>query len=568
MSTSWTLRRRLLATVLGLLAVVATVMGVASTLALRASLVAQMDDRLRSASQRAAHAPERSTSGTTGTGSAATAPGGSTPSTTAPTTPSTDTRPPWFEGPGQEVGTANIVVAAGVTRAGYIGTDGTFHRLDATQQATLLALPPDGTVHPADLGALGGYRAVAVRTETGATVVTALPTSDMEATVERYVVVEVLVAVVGLTLAAVGANVLLRRELRPLIRVAATATRVSELPLDKGAVRIRDRVPARDTDSTTEVGQVGAALNRMLGHVEKALAARHESESQVRRFVADASHELRTPLASIRGYAELVRRSEEELPGDARQAMTRVEAETVRMTALVEDMLLLARLDAAQPLEHEPVDLSALAVDAVADAHASGPDHRWSLALPGGDDVPDDVPECFVDRFDDDADLTDDDAVGEVEPDPDDEPSTEVLGDDHRLRQVLANLLTNARVHTPAGTHVHVAVAREGADVVVRVTDDGPGIPPDLRERLFQRFTRGDASRNRAAGSSTGLGLAIAHAVVAAHGGELSVESEPGRTQFVVRLPAAAPAPTPAPTPSPAQSSAPQQRHREHLPTA
>ncbi|BDO43568.1 HAMP domain-containing sensor histidine kinase [Cellulomonas sp. NTE-D12] len=571
MSTRWTLRRRLLATVLGLLAVVATVMGVASTLALRASLVAQMDDRLRSASQRAVHAPERSTSGTSGTsGTPAAAPGTSpTPSATTPPTPSADTRPPWFEGPGQEVGTANIVVAAGVTRAGYIGTDGTYHHLDTTQQATLLALPRDGTVHPVDLGALGGYRAVAVRTETGATVVTALPTGELEATVERYVVVEVLVAVVGLTLAAVGANVLLRRELRPLIRVAATATRVSELPLDKGAVRIRDRVPARDTDPTTEVGQVGAALNRMLGHVEQALAARHESESQVRRFVADASHELRTPLASIRGYAELVRRSEEELPGDARQAMTRVEAETVRMTALVEDMLLLARLDAAQPLEHEPVDLSALAVDAVADAHASGPDHAWSLALPGVDDVPDDVPDCFVDRFDDD-DLTDDDAVDELEPDPDDEPSTEVLGDDHRLRQVLANLLTNARVHTPAGTHVHVAVTREGADVVVRVTDDGPGIPPDLRERLFQRFTRGDASRNRAAGSSTGLGLAIAHAVVAAHGGELSVESEPGRTQFVVRLPAAAPAPTPAPTPAPApaQSRAPQQRHREHLPTA
>ncbi|OJV60136.1 MAG: hypothetical protein BGO38_00900 [Cellulomonas sp. 73-145] len=563
MSTRWTLRRRLLATVLGLLAVVATVMGVASTLALRASLVAQMDDRLRSASQRAVHAPERSTSGTTGTtgtGSAAAAPGTSpTPSATTPPSPSADTRPPWFEGPGQEVGTANLVVSGGVTRAGYIGTDGTYHHLDATQQATLLGLPQDGTVHPVDLGALGGYRAVAVRTESGSTVVTALPTTELQATVERYVVVEVLVAVVGLTLAAVGANVLLRRELRPLIRVAATATRVSELPLDKGAVRIRDRVPARDTDSTTEVGQVGAALNRMLGHVEQALAARHESESQVRRFVADASHELRTPLASIRGYAELVRRSEEELPGDARQAMTRVEAETVRMTALVEDMLLLARLDAAQPLEHEPVDLSALAVDAVADAHASGPDHTWSLALPGGDDVPDDVPDCFVDRFDDDA-------ADELEPDPDDEPSTEVLGDDHRLRQVLANLLTNARVHTPAGTHVQVAVAREGADVVVRVTDDGPGIPPDLRERLFQRFTRGDASRNRAAGSSTGLGLAIAHAVVAAHGGELSAESEPGRTQFVVRLPAAAPAPMTHPAPAP--SSAAQQHHREHLPTA
>ncbi len=577
MTGRWTLRRRLLATVLGLLAVVAAVMGVTSTLALRASLVAQMDGRLLSASERAVHAPERNTSGTTAgtgtsSGSAATAPTAApTPAATTPATP-TDTRPPWFDGPGQEVGTANILVTNGVVRAGYIGTDGTYRKLDSTQTATLLGLPTDGTVHPVDLGKLGTYRAVAVHTETGNTVVTALPTADIQATIERYVVVEVLVAAIGLLLAAIGANVVVRRELRPLMRVAATATRVSELPLDKGAVRIRDRVPAGDTDATTEVGQVGAALNRMLGHVEAALAARHESESQVRRFVADASHELRTPLASIRGYAELVRRSDEELPGDARQAMTRVEAETVRMTALVEDMLLLARLDASQPLAQEPVDLAALAVDAVADAHAAGPDHRWSLSLPGGDD--DELA----------ADLDDDAAVAEV----DDEPSTEVLGDDHRLRQVLANLLTNARVHTPAGTRVEVAVSREGGDVVVRVGDDGPGIPESLRDRLFQRFTRGDASRNRAAGSSTGLGLAIAHAVVAAHGGELSVDSVPGRTQFVVRLPAAsataeppvpatpagkattraAASPTRAPSPSaPAQAPA-QQGHREHLPTA
>jgi two-component system OmpR family sensor kinase len=288
--------------------------------------------------------------------------------------------------------------------------------------------------------------------------------------------------------------------------VAATATRVSELPLDRGEVSLDERVP--DADPTTEVGQVGAAFNRMLGHVERALTARQESEQQVRRFVADASHELRTPLASIRGYTELVRRSEEPLPDGAGQALARVEAEAIRMTALVEDMLLLARLDAGRDLERETVDLAELAVDAVADAHAAGPDHLWQLDVVADDEGADD-------------------------------PTTLVTGDDHRLRQVLANLLTNARVHTPAGTHIEVGVRREGGAVVVRVDDDGPGIPADLRERLFERFTRGDASRNHASGS-TGLGLAIANAVVHAHGGTLVCASRPGRTVFTVTLPAAA----------------------------
>jgi two-component system OmpR family sensor kinase len=337
-------------------------------------------------------------------------------------------------------------------------------------------------------------------------VVTALPTAAVGTTVAWYGAVEVAVGAIGLLLAAAAADVLVRRGLRPLTKVADTATRVSELPLDKGEVSISERVPYAHPD--TEVGKVGGAINRMLGHVEAALAARQESELQVRQFVADASHELRTPLASIRGYTELVRRSDEPLPEGVGKALARVEAEAVRMTALVEDLLLLARLDAGRPLEQETVDLAELAVDAVADAHAAGPDHIWRLDVEADDEA-------------------------------DDEPTTLVRGDDHRLRQVLANLLTNARVHTPAGTHVAVAVRRDGDDVVVRVDDDGPGIPSDLRERLFERFTRGDASRNRAAGS-TGLGLAIAHAVVGAHGGTLTCASRPGRTEFTVTLPAAA----------------------------
>jgi len=259
------------------------------------------------------------------------------------------------------------------------------------------------------------------------------------------------------------------------------------------------------------------------------LTERHESEQQVRRFVADASHELRTPLASIRGYAELVRRSPDELPPEARHALDRVESETVRMTALVSDMLLLARLDAGRPLVTEPVDLVGLAIDAVADAHAAGPDHEWRLDLPGND----------TGSADGDAVPSEDLLLGTEELPEDVEP-VEVTGDSDRLRQVLANLLSNARLHTPAGTTVTVAVRSEPAHAVLVVHDDGPGIPDPLRSRLFQRFTRGDASRNRAAGSSsTGLGMAIAHAVVTAHHGTIEVASEPGSTTFTVRLPAA-----------------------------
>jgi two-component system OmpR family sensor kinase len=239
--------------------------------------------------------------------------------------------------------------------------------------------------------------------------------------------------------------------------------------------------------------------------VAGALAVRHASEARVRRFVADASHELRTPLASIRGYAELTRRSGAAVPPDVAHALRRIESESLRMTDLVEDLLLLARLDEGRPLERGPVDLSALLVDAVSDAHAAGPDHRWRLRLPDGEAI--------------------------------------VAGDAARLHQVVANLLTNARVHTPPGTGVTAALSLDpaaGGRAVVEVTDDGPGVPESLRPEVFERFARGDGSRSRAAGS-TGLGLSIVAAVVAAHGGDVTLDSRPGRTTFRVTLPLSAP---------------------------
>jgi two-component system, OmpR family, sensor kinase len=301
--------------------------------------------------------------------------------------------------------------------------------------------------------------------------------------------------------AATGAGVLIiGASLRPLRRVAATASRVAELPLDRGEVALSVRVPDEDTDPRTEVGQVGAALNRMLGHVARALTARQASETRVRQFVADASHELRTPLAAIRGYAEVTRRGRDAVPPDVAHALRRVESESARMTTLVDDLLLLARLDTGRPLDTEPVDLSRLLVDAISDAHVAGPEHRWRLDVP--------------------------------------EEAVTVSGDAARLHQVVANLLANARTHTPPGTVVTAAlrVAPDGG-AEISIADNGPGIPLELQQEVFERFARGDSSRSRAAGN-TGLGLAIVAAVVDAHHGTVELGSHPGHTEFTVRLPA------------------------------
>ena len=309
-----------------------------------------------------------------------------------------------------------------------------------------------------------------------------------------------IVASIALVAAVAAGIVIIRRQLAPVSRVAATARAVADLELDRGEVTLPTHVLAVDLDAAhTEVGQLATALNRMLERVSDALAARHASETRVRQFVADASHELRTPLAAIRGYTELAQRRREDLPTDVAHAMGRVESEAARMTHLVEDMLLLARLDSGRPLQCEPVDLSQLAVDAVADAHVAGPEHQWSLDLP-------------------------------------DEPVI-VTGDGPRLQQVLVNLLANARTHTPAGSSVTTSLAADGAGgAFLTVADDGPGIPTEMQPEIFERFVRGDTSRSRRDGS-TGLGLAIVSAVVRAHHGSIDLHSVPGSTAFTVRIP-------------------------------
>lgn len=405
--------------------------------------------------------------------------------------------------PAQSEGTiAALTVDGSVSTAAYLDSDGEIHGLPKAQRTRLASIPLDGRPHTVGLGGgLGDYRAiVGTMVGTSALLIVALPLAPVQATTSQLAIAIGIATLVALVVAGLAGAFLVRRSLAPLQRVAATAERVSTLPLDRGDVALAERVPVRDADAGSEVGLVAASFNRMLGHVASALTARARSEAKVRRFVSDASHELRTPLAAIRGYAELTRRSDSVLPADVAHALERIESESLRMSDLVDDLLLLARLDEGRELRREPVDLSALVIDAVSDARAAGPEHEWSLDIP---------------------------------PHP-----VETTGDRYRLHQVVANVLANARMHTPRGTRVEVRldVDEDSREIVLTVTDGGPGIDPEVRKTLFERFVRGDDSRSRKAGS-TGLGLAIVRAVVEAHGGTVGVESAPGRTRFDVRLP-------------------------------
>jgi two-component system OmpR family sensor kinase len=488
--TGWSLRTRLVAIIIGLLAVLGLVVGGTAEIFLHATLYHRLNTQLDEVTQRVIGGPGRPGWSPRFSSSP---PPGMPPGSVFLTAVGTDT-------PDMAVMSGGLVVfRPGGTNSADTSSRLDFEDLSDAAVATLAKVSPGARPVDVDLGpGVGDYRVVATVGARGAVMVVGLPLAETENTLVRVAAVTGGVVLLSLLVAGWAGAVIVRRTLAPLERVAATATRVSELRLDRGEVDLAQRVPEPDADARTEVGQVGAALNRMLDHVGSALAARHRSETQVRQFVADASHELRTPLAAIRGYAELSRRSRRPVPDEVAHVLRRVESEAQRMTTLVEDMLLLARLDAGRPLAQDPVDLTMLVVDAVSDAHAAGPRHDWQLALP--------------------------------------EDPVVVVGDGARLHQVLANLLANARTHTPDGTTVTVGV-RAAADVaLLTVTDTGPGIPAPLQPHVFERFARGDGSRSRAAGS-TGLGLSIVHAVVTAHGGTVSVSSVPGHTEFLVRLP-------------------------------
>ncbi len=456
--------------------------------------------------------------------------------------------PPSCEGPGTfdnglGPGTFEATIYSGALNP-YVVERGT-PRLSAADEAALRDLPVAPLPGPGKtassptyiltLSSLGGsFVFTSIKDHDGdATCIIGLPLGGIYDTLHDLAVTELAVFGLVLVLAGVLGTGWVGLSLRPLRRVAATASQVAELPLESGEVEFPDGVP--DSDPRTETGQLGAAFNRMLGHVQTALARRNASETRLRRFAADASHELRTPLAVIRGYAELALRRPGDSPDPVIHALRRVLSESTRMTVLVDDLMLLARLDAGRPLDREAVDMSRVTIDATSDARVAQPGHRWILDLP-------------------------------------DDPVM-VTGDEHRLQQVLVNLLSNAGRHTPEGTTVTVWLSLDplasgneesAADVrrgvvpaeprmVLTVTDDGPGIPADLLPELFERFTRADTARSHASDpSSTGLGLAIVDAVVAAHSGAVQVSSQARHDAVRDHLAADARAARGRPPPSPA----------------
>lgn len=475
MTQSWSLQKRLVAGILALLALATLAIGILSVTLLRANLLDQLDDEVRMTAARVENSLGQGGSRGPGVG---------------------------FDGPGIPVDSlVGVVGADGAIAAAYLDSDADVRELSIAQRHALAQIPFDSPRTVRLGGGLGEFRVIAERLDADSALIVGLSTRDVQATIARLGAVITAVLVGILIVAGVLGREVARVALRPLTRVRESATRVTELPLDRGTVALADRLPKLDTDPGTEVGQLGAAFTRMLEHVQSAFDARQASEQKVRRFVADASHELRTPLAAIRGYSELTRRSGHELPEDIRHALSRIESESIRMSALVDDLLLLARLDEGRELRRDPVDVGRVLVDAVADARATSAAHEWVVRVP--------------------------------------ESPVVVEGDEHRLHQVVANLLANARIHTPEGTRVTAALGSLEGRAIVTVTDTGPGIPDDIKPVLFERFARADTSRSRATGS-TGLGLAIVSGVVAAHRGRVTVSSHPGETVFTISLPLSA----------------------------
>jgi two-component system OmpR family sensor kinase len=364
------------------------------------------------------------------------------------------------------------------------------------------ALPADNDVgpEPVTVGSLDNsnveWRAMSVRGTHDQLTTVAIDLSDVQSTVRALTWSQVGIGVAVLLVLGIAGFAVVHRSLRPLVEVEQTAAAIAAGQLDR-------RIPQRDP--RTEVGRLSLALNGMLAQIQRAVALSdasaeqaRTSEDRMRRFITDASHELRTPLTTIRGFAELYRQG---AARDIEMLMMRIESEASRMGLLVEDLLLLARLDAQRPLERRRVDLLALASDAVHDAQSIAPNRRITMEVFDGPGTP------------------------------------EVLGDEARLRQVLGNLVANALQHTPDTAGIIVRVGTDGNNAILEVADEGPGMSTEDAHRVFERFYRADSSRARASGG-TGLGLSIVDSLVYAHGGTVSISTAPGEgCRFKVNLP-------------------------------
>ena len=374
-----------------------------------------------------------------------------------------------YPGTGSDDATTSLALPASLTPQTYLTAKGTGVGADATFRVYVDSVQNSG--YSGDL------------------LIVALPMDDVAATSSQLLLLELIAGAAITIVILVATWFIVRGGLRPLNRMGRTArAAASDLSL-----RV---TPATEK---TEVGRLGLAMNDMLGQLEAAFAERAANEQRLRHFVSDASHELRTPLTSIRGYAELLRRNPTMTEQDVRLATRRIEEESRRMGVLVDDLLLLARLDQGRPLEQAPVDLAQLVTDACSDARAADTSRVVTASVDG---------------------------------------PVLVTGDDMRLRQVLGNVLRNAIVHTPPGTPIEVVLGVDGANAVIQVIDHGPGIARDHADRIFERFHRSDPGRSRDQGGS-GLGLSIAHGVVTAHGGTIGVEETPGGgATFRIELPA------------------------------
>jgi two-component system OmpR family sensor kinase len=466
------LRIGLVAATLLLVACGLVTSGVAVTSILRHSQISRIDSTLLEASRSWAQAPRR------------------------------ESAPP-YEGPDPGRPPSKFYVRG-------IGSDGTTFTAINDRNAEP-ALPPDNDVGPSPvtLPSVNGsdilWRAVSVRGPHGLTTV-AIDLSDLQHTVRSLVWLQFGIGIAVLVVVGIASFAVVQRSLRPLSEVEQTAAAIASGQLDR-------RVPERDP--RTEVGQLSLALNGMLTQIQQAVASSESSaetargsEDRLRRFITDASHELRTPLTTIRGFAELYRQG---AARDVDMLLSRIESEASRMGLLVDDLLLLARLDVQRPLEHNRVDLLALASDAVHDAQAIDPERTITMEVLDGPGTP------------------------------------EVLGDEPRMRQVLSNLVANALQHTPTSADVIVRVGTDGDDAVLEVADKGPGMSQEDASRVFERFYRTDSSRARASGG-TGLGLSIVDSLVHAHGGLVALTTAPGAgCCFRVTLPRVSDMPAPEP---------------------
>jgi two-component system OmpR family sensor kinase len=476
------LQLKLIVAVLALVAVALALIGLASVAALDGYLVGRLDDQLQEVARRSADKPLEQ--------------GG--PRGRPPAPPSPYLVQYRDAAGGLERSFSNELLEEG-QQPPRLPDDAAWFRDNARDTTTVPATGGDGR-----------WRVAVQPLPDGGSVVVAASLDGIDSTTRQLRLIDLVVSVVVLlALAGVGA-VIVRTSLRPLVEIEQTARAIAAGDLTR-------RVP--DRDPRTEVGRLGRALNTMLAQIEAAFGARaaseasaRRSEDRMRRFVADASHELRTPLTTIRGFAELYRQGGSRDPAELDGLMRRIEDQAARMGLLVEDLLLLARLDQQRPLDRHPVDLLALAADAVHDARAVAPDRRIELVVGGENGDP----------------------AG---------PALVVLGDDQRLRQVLANLVNNALTHTPAGGPIEVRVGASTLDgrpgAAVEVVDHGPGLAPGQAERVFERFYRADPARSHTDGG-TGLGLSIVAALVAVHGGRVGVDTVPGRgARFRVVLPLA-----------------------------